>query len=152
MRTVALPLLLVALVTVASAQTTTYTTTADGCGGKNLGYCLVAVKDQSGSAFLLALDTRYTGSGQINTLSIETSDGTSFILQKHGVYDGFVPNPNGTRQAYYGAGSFTSDDDSVSGAFQFYAYYIATCSGRGCAGAMVGWHYRVLLGSTVTQQ
>jgi hypothetical protein len=152
MRLVALPLLLLALVAVASAQTTTYTTTADGCGGKNLGYCLVAVKDQSGNSFLLALDARYTSSGQINTLAIETADGTAIAFTVHGTYAGFVANPNGTKQAYYGAGSFDSDDSSVEGSFQFYAYYIASCSGRGCSGTVVGWHYRVLVGSTVTQQ
>lgn len=153
MRIVALPLLLLALAIVASAQTTTYTTTKDGCGAKNLGYCRLDVTDQLNHPFVAVLDARYTASGPINTLSITTPDNAyPYLLSVHGAYSGFVPNPNGTRQAYYGAGSFLSDDGTVEGTFQFYAYYIATCSGRACAGTMVGWHYRVLVGSTVTQQ
>jgi len=139
--------------TVAGAQTTTYTTTADGCGAKNLGYCRLNVTDQLNHPFVAVLDARYNSQGQINTLTIETLPWPgSTVLSVHGKFSGFVPNPNGTRQAYYGAGSFLSDDSTVEGTFQFYAYYIATCSGRACAGTMVGWHYRVLTGSTVMQQ
>jgi hypothetical protein len=154
MRIVALPqLLLVLAATVAGAQTTTYTTTADGCGAKNLGYCRLNVTDQLNHPFVAVLDARYNSQGPINTLQIYTPDNTyPPLLSVHGVYLGFVPNPNGTRQAYYGAGSFLSDDSTVEGTFQFYAYYISTCSGRACAGTMVGWHYRVLIGSTITQQ
>ena len=152
MRIVALPLLLLALAIVASAQTTTYTTTKDGCGAKNLGYCTLPVTDQNGQALQLTLDARYAASGQINTLSVATPYPGTVVFSVHGAYSGFVPNPNGTRQAYYGAGSFLSDDSTVEGTFQFYAYYIATCSGRACAGTVVGWHYRVLIGSTVTKQ
>jgi hypothetical protein len=152
MRIVALPLLLLALAIGASAQTTTYTTTKDGCGAKNLGYCRLDVTDQLNRPFVAVLDALYNSQGPINTLTIETLPWPgSTVLSAHGTFSGFVPNPNGTRQAYYGAGSFLSDDGTVEGTFQFYAYYIATCSGRACAGTVVGWHYRVLVGSTVTQ-
>jgi hypothetical protein len=139
-------------VAVASAQTTTYTTSRDGCGAKNLGYCLDSIVDDNNQPFELVLDARYASNGPINTLDIRSSDNTTTYVHVHGTFAGFVPNTNGTKQAYYGAGSFDSDDGHVAGSFQFYAYYVGTCSGRGCAGAMVGWHYRVLLGSTVTQQ
>ena len=128
----------------------TYTTTADGCGGKNLGYCILPVHDQSGQTFQLTLDARYNSQGQINTLTVAYPFPGNTIFTVHGAYSGFVGNPNGTHTAYYGSGSFASDDSTVNGQFSFYAYYVATCSGRGCAGATVGWHYRVLTGSTVT--
>ena len=152
MRTVALPLLLVALVTVASAQTTTYTTTTNGCGAKNLGYCRLSITAQSGQPFDLILDARYNAQGPINTLTVNQPYPGPTLFSVHGAFSGFVANPNGTKQAYYGAGSFDSDDGSVAGSFQFYAYYIGSCAGRGCYGVTVGWHYSVLSGSTVTQQ
>ena len=111
------------------------------------------VTDQLNHPFVAVLDARYNSQGQINTLQVYTPDNTyPPLLSVHGVYSGFVPNPNATHQAYYGAGSFLSDDGTVEGSFQFYAYYVATCPGRACAGTVVGWHYRVLIGSTVTQQ
>ena len=153
MRIVALPQLLLALTTFASAQTTTYTTTADGCGAKNLGYCRLNVVDQASNPFIVVLDARYNSQGQINTLEVYTPANTyPPLLSVHGAYSGFVKNPDGTSHPYYGSGSFLSDDGTVEGTFLFYAYYIGTCSGRGCYGAVVGWHYRVLVGSTVTQQ
>ncbi len=66
----------------------------------------------------------------------------------HGTLAGFVANPDGTHHPYYGAGSFDSTDELVTGSFQFYAYYVSICSGRGCGGTL-GWHYRMLSGSTI---
>ena len=80
MRIVALPLLLLALAIVASAQTTTYTTTKDGCGAKNLGYCRLDVTDQLNHPFVAVLDARYASSGQINTLPITTRTHVSAAL------------------------------------------------------------------------
>ena len=154
MRKVALPLLLLALAISASAQTAIYTTTADGCGAKNLGYCQLNATNESGARFRIVLDARYTASGPINTLTIFTqSNPYTPLLTAHGAFSGFVANPNGTHAAYYSApdkpGLFLSDDGTVGGTFPFYAYYVGTCSGRGCSGVVVGWHYRVLAGGTV---
>lgn len=143
-----LPLLLL-LATTAGAQTT-YTTTANGCGGKNLGFCMLPATDQNAVHYLITLDTRVTGGGPINRLTIsDAANDYPPILQDHGVFSGFVGNPNGTHAPYYGSGSFLSDDGKIKATLDFYAYYIATCSGRGCAGATVGWHYQVLMGSSV---
>src|SRR5215468_8343945 len=51
----------------------------------------------------------------------------------------------GTRNSYYGVGSFLSDDGTVGGNFQFYAYYVGSCSGRGCGPVVVSWHFNVLM-------
>ena len=147
-----LKLLSLILLAGTALASTTYTTTQTGCGGKNLGYCMLPASS-NGVNYLITLDTRYTGGGQINRLTIsDSANDYPPILQDHGVFAGFVPNPDGTTHPYYGAGSFLSDDGLVSGSFQFYAYYIGTCSGRGCAGTTIGWHYQVLLGSTVTTE
>lgn len=130
----------------------TYTTSADGCGGKNLGYCTLPASSYAGN-YKLVLDARNNSQGPINTLTITTPDfPATTLLTVHGTYAGFVANPDGTHNAYYSSGSFTSDDNTVNGQFTFYAYYVATCSGRGCAGTVVGWHFRVTSGSTVTVQ
>jgi hypothetical protein len=149
MRTVALPLLLLIMVCSASAQTTTYTATQDGCGAKNLGYCVLHTLNDNGAPFTVTLDARYAASGQINTLEIDTVP-YSVLTRVHGSYSGFTGNPNGTHASYYGVGEFGSDDGTIKGAYQYYAYYVPTCSGRGCAGTVVGWHFKVLAGSTVT--
>jgi hypothetical protein len=65
--------------------------------------------------------------------------------QVHGVYSGFMSNPDGSRNPFYGAASFESDDGRVAGSFLFYAYYVSTCSGRACGGTL-GWHYHNLGG------
>lgn len=144
--------LLVPLTTLAQTGTT-YTTTADGCGSKNLGYCQLNIVNGNGSPFRLVLDARNNSQGPINTLTISAPDYPyTIILTTHGAYSGFVPNPDNTHTAYNGSGAFISDDTMVSGQFTFYAYYVATCSGRACAGAVVGWHYKVLVGSIVAVQ
>ena len=67
-----------------------------------------------------------------------------------GFLDGFVANPDHTHNPFYGAGSFESVDGTVSAQLQFYAYYFSSgCSGRGCGGTL-GWHYRILMGSTIS--
>jgi hypothetical protein len=143
MRKVALLPTLAALIFTAAASTTTYTTTADGCSGKAAQYCTLAVVDQSSNPSTITIDTRVTSTvGAINTLTV---GGTSY----HGVYSGFVANPDHTTNSFYGSAAFLSDDSTVSANFLFYAYYVKVCSGRGCGGTL-GWHYRVLAGSSVT--
>lgn len=119
----------------ASAQTT-YTTTADGCGGKAAQFCILNVVDQSNNPSTVTIDSR------VNTLTVAGVSNT-------GSYSGFVANPDGTHNSFYGSASFVSNDVSVTGIFLYYAYYVNVCSGRGCGGTL-GWHYRVNLGSTVT--
>lgn len=147
-----LPLAVLALASLAHAQTT-YTSTADSCGARGLGYCRLSVVDQASNPFTVVLDARYASSGQINTLAIyDAANDYPPVLSVHGAYSGFSVNPDGTRHPFYGSGAFLSDDGTVQGTFLFYAYYVNVCSGRGCGG-VIGWHYRVLIGSsTVTQQ
>lgn len=155
MKITALPAVLFSVLFLAGVSTaTTYTTTADGCGAKNLGYCRLNVIDQASNPFAIVLDTRYTSTvGQLNTLSVyDTANTYPPLLSVHGAYSGFFGNPNGTHNPYYGAGAFLSDDGTVQGTFLFYAYYVKFCSGRGCGGGVVGWHFRVLVGSTVINQ
>jgi hypothetical protein len=151
MRTVALPLLLLALVAVASAQTTTtYTTTADGCGAKDLRYCILNVVDDSGQPFQLTLDHRYNAQGPIDTLTVSYPYPGAQIFSVHGVYT--LTACTSPAKTCYSTVSFVSDDGKVAGNFQTYVYWVGTCSGRACGPVVVGWHYRVLVGSTVTQQ
>ena len=128
----------------AMAQTTTYTVSKDACGGKSTQFCTLQTTDQNGSPFTIYIDNRN---------SVENLYLGNFLSEgvHHGLYSGFVGNPDGTHNAYYGAASFLSDDGTIAGNFQFFAYYVATCSGRGCGGTL-GWHFRVLLGSTITVQ
>lgn len=143
--------------TFVAAQTSTFTVTQDSCGAKNLGYCDLPVVDQFGTPFNIVLDHRNASSGPIDTLTLyDTNHTYPPMFTVHGTFAGFIGNPNGTRQAYFGAGSFESDGKTsdgksqVEGRFWFYAYYVGICSGRGCAGSAVGWHFRLLGGSTVT--
>ena len=153
MRKIALPpLLFVALVCSASAQTT-FTTTYDVCGGKALQFCTLPVSSNLGSSITqIIIDNRASG-GNLYL--------GAFILpdQVQGTYSGFVANPDGTRSPFNGVASFESTATTidsngnvvpaVAGTFQFSAYYVSTCSGRGCGGTL-GWHYRILAASTVT--
>lgn len=135
----------------ASAQST-YTTIVDGCGGKANQYCRVAARDQNEQPFDVIIDTRISPTvGNISTLSINYPFPGPQVLSVHGNYIGFDANPDGTKNAYYAAATFTSDDGSVEGTFQFYGYYVKSCSGRGCGGT-IGWHFRILTGSVVTVQ
>jgi hypothetical protein len=144
MRTVVSPLLFLALVCSASAQMT-YTTTQDSCGGKALQFCQLPISE--------------TPSNGITSFTIDNRNGFGYLYvgpflsndQVHGAYSGFVANPDGTRNPFYGAASFLSDDGKLTGSFLFYAYYVSTCSGRGCGGTL-GWHYRILTGSTLNTQ
>ena len=156
MRTVALPLLFLALVCSASAQIT-YTTTANGCGGKNIGYCRIAVASDSASDVVAVTFDNRNLSGR---LLLNHADGS--YSQYDGRYAGFVPNPDGTYASYYGLGTYSGADTfesngsspkgTVQGQLQFYAYYVGTCAGRGCGPVVIGWHYEILSGSTVTLQ
>jgi len=127
----------------ASAQTT-YTTTQDACSGKANQACFnIPVVDQNNFSGVISIDNRsvqYGGSLYLGPFGVNGY---------HGVYAGFVANPDGTKNDFNGIGSFESDDTSVVGQFQFHAYYVKSCSGRGC-GSTLGWHFRILAGSTVT--
>jgi hypothetical protein len=142
MRTVALPLLSLVLVCSASAQTT-FTTTQNVCGGIAYQYCQMPVSsDPASSVTSLIMDNR-SDAGNLYIGAFIAAD------QVHGAYSGFIGNPDGSRNPFYGAASFESDDGKVTGSFLFYAYYVSTCSGRACGGTL-GWHYRILEGSTAT--
>ena len=144
MRTVALPLLFLALVCSARAQTTTYTTTQDACSGKANQACFnIPVTDQNGTAGVISIDNR--ASFRVGYLDL----GPYGVNEYHGVYSGFVGNPNGTHSPFSGVASYESDDGTVVGQFYFNATYVSTCSGRACGGTL-GWHYRILAGSSVT--
>jgi hypothetical protein len=131
------------------AQNTTYTTTQDGCGGKALQYCTLPVTDGTGTPEQIIIDNTIYG-GRL-TIQQGVYPNQTNIAAVQGTYSGFVGNPDGTRNPFYGVAAFESNDGTVSGALQFYAYYVGTCSGRGCGGTL-GWHFRVLTGSTVTTQ
>jgi hypothetical protein len=129
------------------AQTTTFTTTRDGCGGKALQYCTLPLVDGTGTPEEIVIANSAYGARL--TIQQGTYPNQTNIVAVQGTYSGFVANPDGTRNSFYGVGAFESDDGKVTGSFQFYAYYASTCSGRGCGGTL-GWHFRILTGSTVT--
>jgi len=116
------------------AQTTTYTTTQDGCGGKALQYCTLPVTDGTGTPEQIIADNSIYG-GRL-TIQQGTYPDQTNIVAVQGTYSGFVGNPDGTRNSFYGVAAFESNDGKVSGSFQFYAYYASTCSGRGCGGTL----------------
>ena len=124
----------------AHAQTT-YTVTADSCGGKANFFCTLPVSASPDNGITqIVLDNR----NNFGNMYI----GGWAIGQVHGVYSGFVSNPDGTRHDFYGTGYFVSDDGKTNGTFNYLAHYVATCSGRACVGTL-GWHYVILAGSTV---
>jgi hypothetical protein len=138
-----LPLMLASVVgAVAQTANTTYTVTADSCGGKALQYCTLPVgaSPNDGTPQLVIDNTVYGGSLYFSQFNV--------LDRIQGTYSGFVGNPDGTRNPFYGIASFESSDGRVVGTFNFYAYYVSTCSGRGCGGEL-GWHYRILQNSTV---
>jgi len=141
MRTVALPLLLLVLVCSASAQTT-YTTTQDVCGGKAFQYCQMPVTSNPPSSITTLIMDNRSDAGAMYIGAFTLAD------QVQGVYSEFVANPDGSHSPFYGSAAFNSNDGTVTGTFLFYAYYVSTCSGRGCGGTL-GWHCRILAGSTV---
>ncbi len=147
MRTVALPLLFLVLVCSASAQTTTDTTTQDACGGKANQACYnIPAVNQNTVAGFISIDNRASSTFPLQYNFYLGQYGTNGY---HGTYSGFVANPNGTKNDFNGVATFESDDGSLAGTFQFHAYYVSVCSGRGCGGTL-GWHYRILAGSTAT--
>jgi hypothetical protein len=135
-----LPLILLALVLPALAQTnTTYTVTQNSCGAKNLGFCSMPVVDQDNNMSTIVIDNR--NNAQYLYLGAFSLDSTR--------YHGTLTLPTGqTRDSFYGTASFVSDDGTVTGNFTVYAFYQGSCSGRGCGGN-IGWHYIVQSGSTV---
>lgn len=124
--------------------TTTYTTTTDACGGKASQYCTLPVtSDNNDGVSQIVVDSR----GRYPSATMYIGGwGLNPVL---GTLDGFKGNPDGTHTAYYGIGSFESLDGTVTGSFLFRAFYAASCSGRGC-GYLIGWHFTVLTGSTIT--
>ena len=133
----------------AVAQTTTYTTTQDACSGKANQACYnIPDIDQNGATGYVSIDNR---SGSTFPLQYNFYLGPYGTNGMHGTYSGFVANPDGTRAAFYGYASFLSDDGRVEASWHFYATYVSTCSGRACGGTL-GWHYRILAGSTVEVQ
>jgi len=145
MRRIALPLLFLALVCSASAQTTIYTTTQDACGGKAQQYCTLPVSENPANGVTQIIIDNRTNWGNLYIGAFILAD------QLHGVYSGFVGNPDGTHNPFYGIASFDSDDGKTTGSFSFAAYYVSMCSGRACGGTL-GWHYRILGGSIMTVQ
>lgn len=133
----ALPLLFLALALPAFAQTT-YTTTENGCNGKQFSeYCIIPT--DSGT---ITIDNR--APYRIGYLEI----GTTWY---HGAYSGFVPCDYGVRScAGTSPVTYVSDDGTVHGSFNYFAQYQGSCQGRNCG--VVGWHYTFLSGSTVTVQ
>jgi hypothetical protein len=121
-------------------QTTTYTTTTDACGGKAQQFCTLPVT--GGTINQIIIDNRQNY-GNLYLGAFTLTD------QVQGVYSGFVANPDGSHSPFNGIASFESNDGTVVGSFTFSAYYVSTCSGRGCGGTL-GWHYKILSGSTVT--
>lgn len=131
--------------TFAAAQTT-YTTTQDACAGKANQACFnIPVVDQNGFSGVVSIDNRSETSQYNFYLGPFGTNGY------HGEYSGFVANPDGTKNEFNGVASYTSDDATLVSQFQFHAYYVKVCSGRGCGGTL-GWHFRILAGSTVTVQ
>jgi hypothetical protein len=153
MKRVALPLLLLLVAFITPAQTSssiTYTITQTGCGGTAGMYCrlpVTALPDDGAQSMII--DNRApsrTGYFDINY--------PTFFTEFHGAYAGFVGNPDGTKNSFYGIASYegTATDGSgrkATGSITFFAYYVKTCSGRGCGGE-IGWHYQIMSGSNFT--
>lgn len=145
MQKLAFPLLFL-LMSLASFAQTTYTTTQDACGGKASQFCSMTVAaDPNNGITNIVYDSR--GSYPGANLYI---GGWGVVPALPGLLAGFVANPDGTHHDFYGVGSFESTDGTVSGSLSFSAHYVSICSGRGCGGTL-GWHYKILSGSTFTQ-
>lgn len=125
----------------ATAQTT-YTTTQDACGGKAVQYCgPVAVVDDNGNSNTITIDNR-NSFGYLYVGDVIT--GARYI----GVYS----YPTQTAHTpFYGVATYESNDGVASAQFNVYAFFVSSCSGRGCGGTL-GWHYKILMGSTITVQ
>lgn len=140
-----LPLLVLLLSLSVFAQTTTYTVTQNACGMKTNGMCQLSVVNQNNNVGYVTIDNR--SPYRIGYLDL----GTFGHNEYHGSY-AFPGPPSGNGTAsFYGAATYVSDDGSVTGEFQVYAYYVKTCSGRACGGTL-GWHYNILQGSTVSKE
>jgi len=142
MRTITTTLLFL-LMSLASFGQTTYTTTQDSCGGKTSMLCWLNAVDQNGNVVQITIDNRLPY--RQGYLGITPSGGSTTWY--HGGYS--FPQPSSGTDPFYGVATYASDAGLVNGNFVVYAYYVKTCSGRGC-GATLGWHYVVKMGSTVT--
>ncbi len=131
---------------------TTYTVTQNSCGNKNLGYCSLPVTDDNNVPYLIVVDHRSNSQGPIDTLSIETPIFPyTTLYTSHAAFAGFVTAPPSTTDVF-GVLTVDTDDGQVHAGLEYRAHYVFTCSGRGCAGPVIGWHYFVQSGSTITKQ
>jgi hypothetical protein len=132
---------------------TTYTTTQDGCGGHLFQSCFLTA-DSGGQPFQILYMNSSFSTGPQASITIDTLPfpGTLVVPQTFGQVSGFTPNPDGTRNPYNGTATFESNDGSMTASFDFYAYYVSRCGGGRGGCSVIGWHYRVLAGSTVTVQ
>jgi len=121
------------------AQTTTYTTIHDACGGKSGQMCQIPVVDSNNVGGFITIDNR--APSRTGYLDL----GPFGVNEYHGAYH--YPT-QAAHTPYYGVATYVSDDQTVVGHFNVYAWYVSTCSGRGCGGTL-GWHYRILGGSKV---
>jgi hypothetical protein len=136
---VLLPLLF--LLSMSAFSQTTYTTTATECNAKsNNMLCTLPVKDQNDIPGCVKLDNR--SPSRLGFMDLSCTFGTN---EHHGVYSGFSGNPNGTRMPYYASGSYVSDDDKIRANLNYYATYSTQRY-------ETGWHYQILVGSTIAVQ
>jgi hypothetical protein len=145
MKALALPLILLLFSAFAAGQTATFTTSNDTNCQKDTLWCI----DYTNPDGYINPDNR----GDHGNLTISSSEFTGTAYS--GTYSGFTANPNGTRAQFDGVGSYTGAGAvngvsfQLNGTFPYHAYYVGTCSGRGCGGTL-GWHYILKAGSTVT--
>lgn len=139
----------------ASAQS--YTVTTNGCGAKNLGYCTLQVTDQTNAPYQIVVDHRANAQGFIDRLVVETAGFPATVIypgptdNNHFTITGFVDTPP-SHTDVNGVLTIDTDDGRVHAELEYVAHYVWTCSGRGCAGTQVGWHYFVNEGSVITVQ
>lgn len=147
-----LSLFLVGLLFARSEAQTTYTVVQNSCGAKNLGYCTMNVTDQTNAPYQIIVDHRSNSQGFLNTLTIQTPVFPSTILyEDHATLEGFVDVPP-SHTDVNGTLTVDTDDGHTHAVLNYVAHYVWICSGRGCAGTQIGWHYVVQAGSTVTVQ
>ena len=86
-----------------------YTTTQDVCGGKEYQYCQMPVSSVPASSVTSLIMDNRSDAGNLYIGTFTAAD------QVHGVYSGFMSNPDGSRNPFYGAASFESDKSSKLG-------------------------------------
>ena len=130
---------------IAQAQTITVSATVN-CG-KATFYCVVEANDSAGAGSF-TMDARKLTNPYNPSLTITMAD---FVGTSNGTFTISEDHSTGT---YTGNGINVLPDSSkhpftVTGNFQFMAYDVQHCSGRGCGGTL-GWHYVLQPGSTIT--